>query len=189
MFQYFINKAHYWEKKFTLQENVKANKKLKNQNVDEQIAEFLGPPPTIYDTLPFQTYRGIKYLIFTIPTMPGTILSAYKEMKEKKAEEERLIREEEELAKQREIEKLEKKQRKRERKRIVYDEKEKGKFKNEIYLTFFYAKIQFGHFSVRSSTKIDLPDLHFVRCIFKPHFCKKIRGQNPHSHSPLPFCK
>jgi len=126
VFQYFINKAHYWEKKFTLQENVKANKKLKNQNVDEQIAEFLGPPPTIYDTLPFQTYRGIKYLIFTIPTMPGTILSAYEEMKEKKAEEERLLREEEELAKQREIEKLEKKQRKRERKRIVYDEKEKG---------------------------------------------------------------
>ena len=140
VFQYFINKAHYWEKKFTLQENVKANKKLKNQNVDEQIAEFLGPPPTIYDTLPFQTYRGIKYLIFTIPTLPGTILSAYKEMKEKKAEEERLIREEEELAKQREIEKLEKKQRKRERKRIVYDEKEKGKFKNEIYLTFFMRK-------------------------------------------------
>ena len=139
VFQYFINKAHYWEKKFTIQENVKANKKLKNQNVDEQIAEFLGPPPTIYDTLPFQTYRGIKYLIFTIPTLPGTILSSYKEMKEKKAEEERLIREEEEMAKQREIEKLEKKQRKRERKRIVYDEKEKGKCKNPIYLLIFFS--------------------------------------------------
>ena len=124
VFQYFINLASYWEKKFTLNENVKANKKFRNANVDDQIEEFLGPKPTVFDTLPFQSYRGIKYLIFTIPTLPGTLLKQYQELKEKKAEEERLIREEEELQKKKLEEKQERKQRKKDRKRIIYDEKE-----------------------------------------------------------------
>lgn len=127
VFQYFINLASYWEKKFTLNENVKANKKFRNANdIDDQIEEFLGPKPTVFDTLPFQSYRGIKYLIFTIPTLPGTLLKQYQELKEKKAEEERLIKEEEELQQKKLEEKQERKQRKKDRKRIIYDEKQEG---------------------------------------------------------------
>ena len=72
------------------------------------------------------TYRGIKYLIFTIPTLPGTLLKQYQELKEKKAEEERLIKEEEELQQKKLEEKQERKQRKKDRKRIIYDEKQEG---------------------------------------------------------------
>ena len=61
VFQYFINLASYWEKKFTLNENVKANKKFRNANdIDDQIEEFLGPKPTVFDTLPFQSYRYVS---------------------------------------------------------------------------------------------------------------------------------
>merc|ERR1712001_636134 len=91
---------------------------------EEQEAQILGPPPTIYDTLPFQTWRLCKYLVVTIPALPWTVHDLYKEIKDKKAEEERFQMELEEDAKRREEEKREKKERKKERKRnFVYDEK------------------------------------------------------------------
>ena len=75
VFQYFINKAHYWEKNFTFSENVKTNKKFRNVDIDdEKIEAILGPKPTIFDTLPFQSFRGVKYLIVTLPTLPGVII-------------------------------------------------------------------------------------------------------------------
>ena len=65
-----------------------------------------------------------KYLVINVPLLPWTVHDIYKEMKEKRAEEERIQREEEEDLKRREEEKREKKERKKERKRnFVYDEK------------------------------------------------------------------
>ena len=88
------------------------------------LLQVLGPPPTIYDTLPFQTWRLGKYLVINVPLLPWTVHDIYKEIKEKREEEERIQREEEEDLKRREEEKREKKERKKERKRnFVYDEK------------------------------------------------------------------
>merc|ERR1712083_965397 len=130
VFQYCIFWAHYWEKKFTLNEAVStqmakrsAKKKQKAagktddeimKSIEEQEAEVLGPPPTIYDTLPFQTWRFGKYMGINVPLLPWTLKDMYIEMKEKREEE----------LKRREEEKREKKERKKERKRnFVYDEK------------------------------------------------------------------
>jgi len=140
VFQYCIYWAHYWEKKFTLKEAVStqmakrsAKKKQKAagktddeimKSIEEQEAEVLGPPPTIYDTLPFQCWHLGKYLSVTVPLLPWTLKDMYIEMKEKREEEERIQKEEEEELKRREEEKREKKERKKERKRnFVYDEK------------------------------------------------------------------
>lgn len=92
--------------------------------LDEKEAEVLGPKPTIYDTLPFQTCRLFKSLAISIPLLPWTIYGLYKDIKAQRDEEERLQREEEEEALRREEEKRERKERKKERKRIVYDERQ-----------------------------------------------------------------
>lgn len=94
--------------------------------LDEKEAEVLGPKPSIYDTLPFQTCRLFKYLAISIPLLPWTIHGLYKDIKAQRAEEERLQREEQEEARRKEEEKRERKERKKERKRIVYDEREAG---------------------------------------------------------------
>merc|ERR1711936_1068108 len=94
------------------------------KSIEEQEAEVIGPPPTIYDTLPFQCWHFGKYLSVTVPLLPWTLKDMYLEMKEKREEEERIQKEEEEELKRREEEKREKKERKKERKRnFVYDEK------------------------------------------------------------------
>jgi len=139
-FQYCIHKAHYWEKRFTLNEAVStqmakrsSKKKQKaagktdeeiQKSIEEQEAEVLGPPPTIYDTLPFQSWRMGKYLVINVPLLPWTVKDMYMEMKEQRAEEERILKEEEEELERREEEKREKKERKKDRKRnFVYEEK------------------------------------------------------------------
>ena len=60
--------------------------------LDDHEREVLGPKPTVWDLLPFQTYRFTKYLVFNIPTLPWTLHNLYKEMKAQKAEELRLQR-------------------------------------------------------------------------------------------------
>jgi len=139
-FQYCIHKAHYWEKRFTLNEAVStqmakrsSKKKQKaagktdeeiQKSIEEQEAEVLGPPPTIYDTLPFQSWHMGKYLAINVPLLPWTLKDMYVEYKEKRAEEERIQKEEEEELTRREEEKREKKERKKDRKRnFVYEEK------------------------------------------------------------------
>lgn len=129
--QYFVLWAAYLEKRFTMQELVSSqSKKLmkkakKGQNVEELNAalethteSIVGPKPSVFDTLPFQLYRGVKALIFAIPTLPSTLMGAYKEAKEKKMEEERERQQEEEERQRREQEKKERKEQRQKRKKV-----------------------------------------------------------------------
>ena len=78
----------------------KSAKKAKAGKSDEELKEMLenherevlGPKPTVWDLLPFQTYRATKYLVCNIPTLPWTLHNLYKEMQAQKAEELRLQR-------------------------------------------------------------------------------------------------
>merc|ERR1739838_491327 len=64
------------------------------------------------------------YLAINVPLLPWTVKDMYMEMKEARAEEERIQKEEEEELTRREEEKREKKERKKDRKRnFVYEEK------------------------------------------------------------------
>ena len=139
VFQYCIYWAHYWERKFTLKENISAQmakksaKKAKKtmeelkEMLDDHEREVLGPKPSVWDLLPFQTYRLAKYLIISIPSLPWTLHNLYQEVQAKRAEELRLQREEEEEMERRENEKRERKERKKEsRKRVQYEEKTGG---------------------------------------------------------------
>ena len=47
--------------------------------LEEQELEVLGPKPTMYDTLPFQTVRFGKFLAINIPLLPWTLYDIYKE--------------------------------------------------------------------------------------------------------------
>lgn len=127
--QYCMNLAAHWERKFTVSENLnlevkRRQKRLKKEGKsDEDIKlqyqkaeeNLIGVAPTVYDTLPFQIFRLIKYLVLIIPALPGM----YREMQEaKRAEQEeelRLEREEEEEMQRREEEKERKKEMKRRR--------------------------------------------------------------------------
>ena len=93
--------------------------------LEEKELEVLGPKPTIYDTLPFQSVRLCKYLAINIPLLPWTLHNLYKDFQEEKAEQDRIKKEELEEFERREKEKIERKNKKKEqRKKIVYDEKE-----------------------------------------------------------------
>ena len=104
------------------------------------IIQLLGAPPTIYDTLPFQSWHFGKYLVVTVPQLPSTIKAIYLEHQEKKAEEERIQKEEEEEIQRREDEKREKKERKKEKRRnFAYDEKT-GKLIISLGLNLYLSK-------------------------------------------------
>lgn len=143
--QYFVNWAAYWEKKFTLKENIshqlnkkRVNKKVKksgNENDNEELADkiveeelrMFGPKPTCYDTLPFQLIRFVKYMAVTLPQLPSNMYTMYKEKKEREEEETRLLQEEEEDRKRKEAEKKERKERQKQKKMEtkLYKEKQK----------------------------------------------------------------
>ena len=133
--QYLMNRAAYWERSFTLGENLNAQKqkmakkraKTKGGGGDEKDLDaafeehresVLGPKPTVFDTLPFQMFRGGKAVLFALPTLPSTVYGMYQEQKEKKEEEERLRREEEEEAKRVEEKKQERKEQRQKRKKV-----------------------------------------------------------------------
>lgn len=130
--QYCMNKAAHWERGFTVSENInnevkRRQKKLKKEGkTDEDIrlqyqqAEegLIGVAPTIYDTLPFQLFRLVKYLVLLVPALPGMYRSMQEAKKAELEEELRLEREEEEEIKRREEEKEKKKENKA-RRRIM----------------------------------------------------------------------
>jgi DnaJ family protein C protein 1 len=94
IFQYFISWAAYWERKFTLKEvityqmgkkSIKKTKKSMGKSddeikdmIEEQELKVLGPRPSFWDTLPFQTFNLTKYLIVSIPMLPFTLRDMYK---------------------------------------------------------------------------------------------------------------
>ena len=130
--QYCMNWAAYYERKFTISENVTAEvrrkaKRLKKEGkTEDDIAQEIidsemnmyGSKPTCFDTLPFQFFRLCKYLVFLIPTIPGMLKEEYLEQKRLKEEKQREQEEYEEEKRRREEEKIKKKEMKAQRKKV-----------------------------------------------------------------------
>lgn len=130
--QYCVNWAAYYERKFTISENVTAEikrkaKRLKKdgrsegeiaQEIIEAEMNSIGPKPTCFDTLPFQLLRLGKYLLFLIPTIPGMLKEQIEEQRRLKAEKQKEMDEYEEEKKRREEEKQKKKDNKAKRKNV-----------------------------------------------------------------------
>lgn len=130
--QYCVNWAAYYERKFTISENVGAECKRKakrlrkeGKNEDEVANEIIeaemnliGPKPTCFDTVPFQFLRLCKYLLFLIPTIPGMLKEQWDEQKRLKEEKENEQKEYEAEKKRKEEEKLKKKEMKAKRKTV-----------------------------------------------------------------------
>jgi len=130
--QYCVNWAAYYERKFTISENVGAECKRKakrlrkeGKNEDEVANEIIeaemnliGPKPTCFDTVPFQFLRLCKYLIFLIPTIPGMLKEQWDEQKRLKEEKENEQKEYEAEKKRKEEEKQKKKDMKAKRKTV-----------------------------------------------------------------------
>lgn len=132
LIQYCMNWAAHWERKFTISENIsqevkRRQKKLKKEGrTEEDIAEqyrevelnLLGEAPTCYDTLPFQISRFIKFIVLSIPEIPGYIKSIQEERRLEKENLERAEREVEEELRRKEEEKERRKEMKAKRKNV-----------------------------------------------------------------------
>jgi len=130
--QYCVNWAAYYERKFTISENVGAEcrrkaKKLRKEgkhedDVAQEIIEaemtMFGPKPTCFDTVPFQFLRLCKFLLLSIPTIPFVIKEYYLEQKRLKEEKIKEQEEYEEEKRRKEEEKLKKKELKAKRKNV-----------------------------------------------------------------------
>lgn len=124
MIQYCMNWAAYYERKFTISENVGAEvrrrqRRLKKEgkteeDIQEQYKEaelnMLGEAPTCYDTLPFQLYRLVKYIVLGIPAIPGYVNNIFEERRLEKEEQEREEQEVEDEKKRKEEEKEKRKE-------------------------------------------------------------------------------
>jgi len=132
LIQYCMNWAAHWERKFTISENIavevkRRQKRLKKEGKSEEdLAEqyrevelnLLGPPPTCFDTLPFQLLRLVKFIVLSIPTIPGHLKGIYEERKREQEEIEREEREAVEELKRKEEEKEKRKEAKAKRKNV-----------------------------------------------------------------------
>jgi len=135
VFQYFINWAAYWEKNYSMSEQLATQMKKIQKNaaknkidkggaaeieraMEEEKLKIVGAKPTCFDTLPFQLYRLSKWAVLGLPSLPSTLYSAYQKERERKAAAERAEREAEEEAARREEEKREKKEQRKQRKRV-----------------------------------------------------------------------
>lgn len=130
--QYCMNWAAYYERKFTISENVNAEvrrkaKRLKKEGkTEDDIAQEIidsemnayGSKPTCFDTLPFQFGRLCKYLVFLIPAIPGMVKEEYLEQRRLKEEKQREQEEYEEEKRRREEDKIKKKEQKAQRKKV-----------------------------------------------------------------------
>jgi len=136
--QYCMNWAAYLERRFTISENVtsevRRKRKLKKtgKNEEELVEELVeehmkgvGPPPTAFDTLPFQLVRAIKWTVLALPGVPVMLMEAWREEQRKKEEKLKEQEEWEEEKRAREEEKQKKKEAKAKRK-TVYKEAVEG---------------------------------------------------------------
>merc|ERR1712013_650435 len=134
--QYCMNWAAYLERKFTISENVtsevRRKRKLKKagKNEEELVEELVeehmkgvGPPPTAFDTLPFQLARAVKWTVLAIPGIPALVIEAWREEQRRKAEKLKQQEEWEEEKRAREEEKQKKKEAKAKRKTVVKEAK------------------------------------------------------------------
>jgi len=142
--QYCMNWAAYLERRFTISENVtsevRRKRKLKKtgKNEEELVEELVeehmrvvGPPPTAFDTLPFQLVRAVKWTVLALPGVPVMLMEAWREEQRKKEEKLKEQKEWEEEKRAREEEKLKKKEAKAKRK-TVYKEAAEGEGDVEV---------------------------------------------------------
>ena len=142
--QYCMNWAAYLERRFTISENVtsevRRKRKLKKagKNEEELVEELVeehmkgvGPPPTAFDTLPFQLARAVKWTVLAIPGIPALLIEAWREEQRRKAEKLKQQEEWEEEKRAREEEKQKKKEAKAKRK-TVYKEAAEGDGEQEV---------------------------------------------------------
>jgi len=142
--QYCMNWAAYLERRFTISENVtsevRRKRKLKKtgKNEEELVEELVeehmrvvGPPPTAFDTLPFQLVRAVKWTVLALPGVPVMLMEAWREEQRKKEEKLKEQKEWEEEKRVREEEKLKKKEAKAKRK-TVYKEAVEGEGDVEV---------------------------------------------------------
>ena len=142
--QYCMNWAAYLERRFTISENVtsevRRKRKLKKtgKNEEELVEELVeehmrvvGPPPTAFDTLPFQLVRAVKWTVLALPGVPVMLMEAWREEQRKKEEKLKEQKEWEEEKRAREEEKLKKKEAKAKRK-TVYKEAVEGEGDVEV---------------------------------------------------------
>lgn len=120
--QYFGKYGAYWEKKLALQEQIdsklrktqRSRKLMKEGLTADELqaeAEKLLVKPSIFDLAPFQIYRSIKYIIFSLP---GDTKAYIKELREAKEQERiRIAKELEEAQREKELAEVPKKPRKR----------------------------------------------------------------------------
>jgi len=130
--QYCVNWAAYYERKFTISENIgaevkrKAKKLRKEGKHEDEVAQEIieaemnmyGPKPTCFDTVPFQFLRLCKFLLFAIPTIPGMLKEQWDEQRRLKEEKAQEQAEYELEKKRREEEKQKKKDLKAKRKNV-----------------------------------------------------------------------
>jgi len=130
--QYCMNWAAYYERSFTISENIAAEvkrrqKRLKKEGKSEEEIQqqykevelnLLGEAPTYSDTLPFQLFRLGKFLVLAVPAIPGYIQNIIDERKKEKEEMEREEREFEEEIKRKEEEKEKRRELKAKRKNV-----------------------------------------------------------------------
>ena len=142
--QYAVNWAAYWERKFTMRENVSTHlnkrstqKKVKRagkdvdadsieKELENELNELGYTKPSVFALLPFQILRGTKDACFGIPKLPSHIYAIVQEHRRTKAEEEQKIKDEEDEIERKETEKKERKEQQRQRKlaQKQYEEKE-----------------------------------------------------------------
>jgi len=144
--QYCVNWAAYFERKFTISENLenelkRKQKKLRKsgKNEEDVVQEMaaaeehlVGPPPTCFDTLPFQLLRAGKGFILLLPTIPNQIREAYEERKRLNEEKAREQEEWEEEKRVREEEKMKKKEAKAKRKNVSQYREAQDKCEEEV---------------------------------------------------------
>jgi len=130
--QYCMNWAAYYERSFTISENIAAEvkrrqKRLKKEGKSEEEIQqqykevelnLLGEAPTYSDTLPFQLFRLGKFLVLAVPAIPGYIQNIIDERKKEKEEMEREEREFEEEIRRKEEEKEKRRELKAKRKNV-----------------------------------------------------------------------
>ncbi|CAH1987689.1 unnamed protein product [Acanthoscelides obtectus] len=74
--QYLMKWGAYFEKKLTLQDQIKVHKKVGRKAVSEQQIAIDIPKPSVFDTLPVQIPKLIWYLVVSVPTALGFLKGA-----------------------------------------------------------------------------------------------------------------
>ena len=109
-----------------LKKSGRNEEELVEELVEEEMS-LVGPPPTAFDTLPFQLARGVRWMVVAAPTLPSLLLEAWRERRRVEEQRRKVEEEWEQEKKEREEEKAKKKEAKARRSKVSrYREAEEG---------------------------------------------------------------